>query len=63
MIKINNKLNNKLTGNVTGVNNSFSIEGQININKQSMLDLVYNGSAESKKILYQCYTILQKKYY
>ena len=52
MIKINNKLNNKLTGNMT-VNNSFSIEGQININKQSMLDLVYNGSAESKKILYQ----------
>lgn len=46
------KLNNKLTGNMTGAN-SFSIERQIDINKQSMLDLVYNGSAESKKILYQ----------
>ena len=46
------KLNNKLVGNMTGANN-FSIEGQIDINKQSMLDLVYNGSAESKKILYQ----------
>ena len=52
MIKLNNKLNNKLTGNMTGTNN-FSIEGQIDINKQSMLDLVYNGSAEAKKILYQ----------
>ena len=47
------KLNNKLVGNVTGANNSFSIEGQIDINKQSMLDLVYNGSAEAKKILDQ----------
>ena len=46
------KLNNKLVGNVTGANN-FSIEGQIDINKQSMLDLVYNGSAEAKKILDQ----------
>ena len=47
------KLNNKLVGNMTGANNSFSIEGQIDINKQSMLDLVYNGSAEAKKILDQ----------
>ena len=47
------KLNNKLVGNVTGANNSFSIEGQIDVNKQSMLDLVYNGSAEAKKILDQ----------
>ncbi len=46
------KLNNKLVGNMTGANN-FSIEGQIDINKQSMLDLVYNGSAEAKKILDQ----------
>ena len=47
------KLNNKLVGNVTRANNSFSIEGQIDINKQLMLDLVYNGSAEAKKILDQ----------